>query len=108
MGLGRTFEERRLALDDKFRAMLGNSNTYFQPPKTVELKYDCVVYKRLPIETRKADNGQYTMYFPIEAQLITKDPSSELVEKLGSFPMTRQTAHYVADNLYHDVFIMYI
>ena len=51
----------RSELNAKFKSILGNSNVYFQPPESVKLKYDCIIYKDVTPFTRRANNFIYIL-----------------------------------------------
>ena len=98
----------RLNLQSEFETLLGNRNVYFQPPESKKLKYDCIVYHRSNLETKKADNKNYIITDRYEVMLIYKDPDSNLPRQiLEHFKYCTHSRHYVADNLYHDVFNIY-
>lgn len=80
---------------------------YFQPSPNVELKYECIVYKRLKIDTVHADNLTYLLHDRYQLTLIYEDPDSDLPHKIASLPMCSHDRQFTADNLYHDVFTLY-
>lgn len=99
--------DRRLQLDAALRDILGNDNTYFQPPESVIMEYPCIRYERSNIDVKHADNISYLGRNKYTLTLIYEDPDSDLPEKLvAAFPM-RHSNHYKADNLNHDVFSMF-
>ena len=98
----------RDGLSDIFHNTLGVKNVYFQPPTSVHIKYPCVVYKRLPYSTLKADNRLYRAYGHYQATYITKDPDSDIpLQMLNTFEMISHNSRFTSDNLYHDVFDIY-
>ena len=100
--------ESRQSLQTEFETLLGSTNVYFQPPETTKLKYPCIVYKRRSGITRFANNFPYAYKTSYEVTLITRDPDSDLVEKLArNFKMINHNRNFVANNLNHDVFILY-
>lgn len=98
----------RLDLQTLFENILGSSNVYFQPPASVQMKYDAIVYSLSNIETTRANNAAYKLQNRYMVTLITRDPDSELVSKLASLPLCRFVRYYAADNLNHYVFEIYI
>lgn len=97
----------RLALQAKLEEVLGSENVYFQPPSSVKMKYDAIVYSRKNIENVFANNGVYNQYECYEVVVIYRDPDSDIPIKISKLPMCRFDRHYEIDNLNHDVFTIY-
>ncbi len=98
----------RLNLQDKLEEILGNENVYFQPPESIKLKYPCIVYSRSLIHTRNADDRVYLKNNRYSVTLITKDPDSDLPDKLlDGFSGIRFDRHFFTNNLIHDVYTLY-
>lgn len=99
---------RRLQLHEKFCEILGTRNVYFQPPASVKLNYNCIVYKVSNRNDLRADNKRYRNLVAYEVKLIYRDPDSELPEILmNSFDYIMHNNTFVVDNLHHDVFTIY-
>lgn len=99
--------DRRLELDAILRNVLGNNNTYFEPPTSVIMHYPCIRYSRSYIDTLYADNNPYLRHKRYELILIYEDADDDLPDKLMDELTVNHERHYVADNLHHDVFTMY-
>jgi hypothetical protein len=97
----------RLILDTKLREILCNSNIYYNPPASVQMKYDAIRYSRKRIENVFADNSVYLQNDCYEVIAIYRDPDSDLPRKISMLPMCSHDRQYIADNLYHDVFTIY-
>lgn len=97
----------RLTLHEIFCEILGTRNVYFQPPPSVQLQYPAIVYRRRVIDNRHANNNVYMQSPAYEATVIDFDPDSPYVEALSKLPYSAFDRHYEADNLNHDVFIIY-
>lgn len=97
----------RLALQARLEEVLGSENVYFQPPSSVKMKYDAIVYSRKNIENVFANNGVYNQYECYEVVVIYRDPDSDIPIKISKLPMCRFDRHYEIDNLNHDVFTIY-
>ena len=98
----------RLELHEELCGLLGSSNVYFQPPETVKLKYPCIVYQRNTGDTQFANNMPYTFTIQYQVMVITKDPDTDLIEKIAThFPMSRMDRHFTSQNLNHDTFVIY-
>ena len=99
---------RRLQLHEKFCEILGTRNVYFQPPASVKLRYNCIVYKVLNRNDLRADNKRYRNLIAYEVKLIYRDPDSELPEIImNSFDYIMHNNTFVVDNLHHDIFTIY-
>ena len=98
----------RLALHELLCEKLGNRNVYFQPPESVQMKYPAIVYSRNRIENTSADNVTYRQSVSYVITVIDRDPDSEIVERVSQIPHIAYDRSYVADNLNHDVFRLFI
>ena len=97
----------RIELQDLLAHILGSRNVYFQPPASVHIDYDAIVYSRKNIENTFANNSVYKQNDAYEIIAIYEDPDSDLPRKLSKLPMCSFDRHYTADNLNHDVFTLY-
>ena len=99
---------RRLQLHEKLCEILGTRNVYFQPPESVKLQYDCIIYSIFTRNDIRADDMQYRDLVRYELTVIYRDPDSELPERLmHSFSRISSNKHYTVDNLHHDIFTLY-
>lgn len=97
----------RIAFDDILRGIIGNGNVYFQPPESVKIQYDCIIYEVTDADTKYADNLPYHYTKAYEVTVIYRNPDSDLPNKIAALPMSRFARHFNVDNLNHDVFIVY-
>ena len=97
----------RLNLQTELENLLGSRNVYFQPPASVQMKYDAIRYSRKNIQNRFANNSVYSQRDCYEIIAIYKNPDSDLPRKLSRLPLCSFDRHYTADNLNHDVFTIY-
>lgn len=97
----------RIALQQKLEELLGSRNVYFQPGPSVQMKYPAIVYSRNTVDTKHANDCAYNQLMRYDVILIDKNPDSEFVSKLLSFPLCGHSRTYKADNLNHDVFTLY-
>lgn len=99
----------RLDLHEELCEILGSSNVYFQPPESVKLKYDCIIYSRNNVLGNYANNkSNYTAHDRYELIVIYRDPDNDLPKRiLKHFNYCRLDRHYVADNLHHDALNLY-
>lgn len=106
--MNQTNEERRIELDTKLRILLGNNHTYFQPPESVKLEYDCIVYDLDRNWVKHADNLPYSRMRKYSLVHIHRDPDYDLIDTIGElFQYVEFDRRYVSNNLYHDVYTLY-
>ena len=101
----KTREEFQAKLED----ILGSEYVYFQPPDSLRMnKGNRIVYSLEERSVWKADNKPYERYNKYSVTFVTKDPDWGLVAEIPNlFLHCRHDRRYVADNLYHDTFIIY-
>ena len=102
-----TTSDNRLLLHAELVRILGSNNVYFQPPESVKIKYPAIIYSRNSINNRSASNKIYIQDHSYMVTYIDKDPESDVVDALSTYPMSSFDRHYVADGLNHDVFTIY-
>ena len=98
---------RRLKLQALFEEILGSREAYFQPPENQKITYPAIIYHLEDIDNTFADNLVYGQQRVYNVTVISKDPDNDIVDKISQLPTCRFNRHYVADNLNHDVFILY-
>lgn len=101
-------EERRLQLHEELCEILGSRNVYFQPSGTTRMKYPCIRYSRDRGIHIRADNKTYIYRQAYQLIYIDTDPDNDIVDKLiEHFSEISFNRNYTADNLNHDVLILY-
>lgn len=98
---------QRLDLQAILEALLGTDKVYFQPPKSIQMSYPCIVYKRDKIKTEFADNGPYSLDVRYLVTVIDRNPDSAIPIKVAKLPKCIYDRSFPADDLNHDVFILY-
>ena len=98
---------RRLKFHLILEELLGSDQVYFQPPADVKMKYPAIVYKRQNIDTKLADDELYGGVTVYMVTVIDPNPDSEFPAKLLKLQMSSFSRHYTANNLNHDVFVVY-
>ena len=98
----------RLALHELLCEKLGSRNVYFQPPESVKMKYPAIRYSRNRIENTSADNIVYKQAVSYTITVIDRDPDSTIVERISTIPHIMYDRSYIADNLNHDVFRLFV
>ena len=104
----------RLDFDRYLRDIVGEGvSVYFQPPSNVSgagqkviknIKYPAIIYSLDAYNTMSANNKKYSVQKEYGVTLITKDPDSDLPDKLVMVPTSRFDRNYESDGLYHSVF----
>lgn len=95
-------------LQEYLESILGSENVYFQPPETTRIQYPAIVYFMDGIITTPADGVTYLKHKTYTITIIHREPEFEVVDKIADLPNCRHEQSYSADNLYHDVFSIYI
>lgn len=98
----------RLDLQAVFEEILGSRNVYFDPPESKKMEYDAIRYSRKKIDTVYANNSAYKRNDCYEVIVIYRNPDSDIPGKILALPMCSHDRHYVANDLHHDVFTIYL
>jgi hypothetical protein len=96
-----------MSLHALLKAIPGVVNAHFQPPSTTELIYPCIVYARSNADTKFADNIPYGYQKRYQITVMDKNPDSSIPDLVAALPQCVFDRHYTADNLNHDVFLIY-
>lgn len=108
MGQSRKLERRSQELQATFEELLGSRNVYYNPPESVLMDYDAIVFKRTTINNKFASNSVYVQLpSNFEVVTITRDPDAEVIEKVSTMPGCRFVTSYVVDNLNHNIFTIH-
>lgn len=100
--------ERRRRLHQELIDILGSDNVYFQPSGTTKMSYPCIRYSRDRGRHMNADNKTYIYRQAYQIMYIDQNPENTIVDKLiEHFAEISYNRHYVADNLNHDVLVLY-
>lgn len=97
----------RLELQSELEARLGSRNVYYQPPESKKMEYTAIRYSKSNIQTTHANNAKYSKRKRYEIIVIARKPDDPVIDRLLDLPYCSYDRHYVADNLYHDVFTLY-
>lgn len=88
--------------------LLGTKNCYFQPPESVKIKYDCIVYNRTSAQNDRADNDSYLYTASYRLTFITKNPDSPIIDEIPKrFKYCRMVNNFTRDNLNHYIYDLY-
>ena len=101
--------ERRAQFDAELRALqeecLGYQHTYFEPPESIRMQYDAVVYGLDSTNVRRADNKSYLIRPSYQVTVISKNAETVLPRAIQEhFERCNPGRNFVRDNLYHFVF----
>ena len=97
----------RLDLQSKLEELLGSKEVYYKPPKNTMMSYPAIRYSLKDIVLKRADDSSYTKRNRYEVIVIDKKPDNPVISKLLDLPYCSYDRQYIADNLYHDVLILY-
>jgi hypothetical protein len=82
-------------------------HVYFQPPDNLQLEYPCIVYQRDFASTQFADGKPYRNTTRYAITVIDRDPDSEIPGKVAAMPLSSFNRFFTADQLNHDVYVVY-
>lgn len=104
--------DRRLKLDGELRDLqdevLGYQHTYFEPPESIRMQYDAVVYKRQKMNVKRADGKSYLLRDCWEVTVISRDVETELPRRIQEhFARCDPGRPFVKDNLFQFPFTIY-
>ena len=97
----------RLELQSKLEELLETRNVYYQPPESIKMRYTAIRYSKSNYRFTHANDSMYTKLTRYEVVVIAQKPDDPVIDKLLELPYCSFDQHYVADNLYHDVFTLY-
>lgn len=103
----RNLERQSQELQAAFEELLGSRNVYYNPPESVRMSYDAIVFTRSSIDNRFANNAVYLQSRGYTVTTITRDPDAPIIEKVSQLPGCSFVTSYVADNLYHNRFTIH-
>lgn len=97
----------RLELHEILCNLLGSRNVYFQPPPSFQMKYECIIYSLQDNDVKHADDVRYINMKKYSVVAISKNPDSELQDKILELPYCEMDRVYTSDNLNHWAFTLY-
>lgn len=72
------------------------------------MQYPCIVYEVGAGIRTPADNTKYLYNQGYSVTFITKDPDSEIPDKILELPYCQPERQFKSENLYHWVFFIYV
>lgn len=89
-------------------ATLPVTKVYFQPPESMKLEYDCIVYSLMGAQIERADNITYFYERKYQLTLITRNPDSEVIDMIPQkFRKCEFIRHFKSNNLNHYIYYLY-
>jgi len=98
---------QRLLLQSLLEALLGTTNVYFQPPSGMQVQYPCIVYQRDNARAGFADDVPYRFTQRYQVTVIAQDPDTNILGKVAALPLCAYNRFFAANNLNHDVYVLY-
>ena len=99
--------DRRLELHEVLCEMLESRHVYFQPPPTVQMKYPCIVYEKMPHKTLYANNVPYAFQDEYRVTVIDKDPDTQIPKKVAQMATAKAERPFQNQNLNHYPYTLY-
>ena len=101
--------DHRQKISSVLHKLLGSDEVYFQPPENKKISYPCIIYTFEGLYTVPADNVKYMARPRYNVMHIYRNPDEHLRgEFLSSFLLVQHDRLYKEDNLYHEVYTVYI
>lgn len=87
--------------------LLGSENVYYQPPESIKMRYPCIVYEKSDETNRFADDAHYMRFRRYDITVMTKDPDSDLPDKIADLDTAVFERCFKSDNIYHNIYRIY-
>lgn len=71
------------------------------------MEYPAIVYSLDDQDARFAGNQPYKLDKRYQVTVISDDPDNEIFDRVSQLPKATFDRRFTAENLYHDVFIIY-
>lgn len=97
----------RAELQKELETLLGSRNVYYQAPESVKMEYPAIRYIKSDIDTKFANDKAYLHKKKYEITVIDRKPDNPVIDKILAMPMSTFNRYYPAENLHHDVIILY-
>lgn len=97
----------RLDLQSTLEEILGSNKVYYQPPARVD--YPCIIYDKSDYALEFANDKRYKTATEYIITVIGKEADNEeICYKLMDLPYCNFDRRFISDNLYHDVFTLFL
>lgn len=94
-------------LQSKLEELFNSKNVYFQPPENLGIQYPAIIYSIRNKRSNYADDTKYFNSNSYNVIVIDKRPDNPVIDKILQLQYSSYDRHYVANNLNHDVIILY-
>ncbi len=95
-------------LSKKLKEILGTNNVYFQPPENTKLQYPCIIYDVGAGLRTPADNTKYLYNQGYSITYITKEPDTDIPDRILDLQYCSFERQFKSENLYHWIFFIYV
>lgn len=101
--------DRRLKASRILHEVFGKATqVYYDPPESKKMVYPAIVYVRKKVDTTNADNNKFIIYDRYQVTYIHKDKDDPMIDKFLDLQYCEHVNQFKSDDLYHDVFTLYI
>lgn len=98
----------RESLQVTLERLLGSRNVYYNPPATIEMKYDAIRYSLGSPRTNYASNNKHIKMNCYNLIVISRRPDPEVIQKILELPYSSMGGTpYTAENLHHYPITLY-
>lgn len=100
----------RMKIQEMLKKHLGIKNLYFDPPRSIQMKFPCVVYDMENPVIQYADDRPYQFSYRWNITIIDRDGTKGeyYLRKMLELPYCSFDRKFVTDNLYHFIFTLHI
>ena len=97
----------RQELQTLLETLLESDNVYYRSPESKKMEYPAIRFIKKTIKSMFANNATYSMMDCYEVTVSSRTPDHPVIKKILSLPYASYDRYYVAENLNHDVCILY-
>lgn len=97
----------RVELQNLLEELLESKNVYYNTPESIKMKYPAIRYSVDRVRKKTANSTTYLIEKSYKIIVIDPKPDNEVIGKLLELPYCVHSNNYIADNLHHDVLILY-
>lgn len=98
----------RSKLSKILHRILGSDNVYYQPPESIKIEYDAIIYSKGNVNVLYADNRAYNTCIEYTITCISPNPDCLVAQKImDELPRCSYVRRYTKDNLYYEVLRTY-
>lgn len=94
-------------LHNKLKELLKSEEVYYRAPASKDINYPAIKYRKTKPDIKRANNAVYSNMNCYEIIVIDTEPDNPVIDELLALPYCSYDRNYTADNLEHDVLILY-